>query len=42
MVTLQAKNLTLDEVHQHLKLQRSLARPTYAELLGLEAVTEFE
>jgi hypothetical protein len=42
MVTLQAKNLTLDEVHQHLKLQRSLARPTYGELLGLAPVTEFE
>jgi hypothetical protein len=42
MVTLQAKNLTLEEVHQYLKLQRSLARPTYGELLRLEAVTEFE
>ena len=42
MVTPQAKDLTLDEVHQYLKLQRSLARPTYGELLALESVTEFE
>jgi hypothetical protein len=42
MVTLQAKNLTLDEVSRYLKLQRSLGRQTYGELLTLEPVTEFE
>lgn len=42
MVTLQAKNLTLDEVSRYLKLQRSLGRQTYGELLPLEPVTEFE
>ncbi len=42
MVTLQAKNLTLDEVSRYLKLQRSLGRQTYGELLSLDPVTEFE
>jgi hypothetical protein len=42
MVTLQAKNVTLDEVHQYLNLQRSLVRQTYGELLRLAPVTAFE
>ncbi len=42
MVTLQARNLTLDEVHQLLNLQPSLQRVRYGEVLALPELTDWE
>ncbi len=42
MVTLQARNLTLDEVHQFLNLQPSLQRVRYGEVLALPELTDWE
>ena len=42
MVTLQAKNLTLNEVHQLLDLQPSSRRARFADFLDLPELTEWE
>ena len=42
MVTLQAKNLTLNEVHQWMSLQPSLERARFADVLNLPDLTEWE
>ena len=42
MVTLQAKNLTLNEVHQLLNLQPSLQRARFLDFLNLPDLTEWE
>ena len=42
MVTLQAKNLTLNEVHQLMSLQPSLERARFADVLNLPDLTEWE
>jgi hypothetical protein len=42
MVTLQARNLTLDEVHQLLNLQPSLQRVRFGEVLDLPELTDWE
>ena len=42
MVTLQAKNLTLNEVHQLLDLQPSVQRVRFTDVLNLPDLTEWE
>jgi hypothetical protein len=42
MVTLQARNLTLDEVHQLLNLHPSLQRVRFGEVLDLPELTDWE
>ena len=42
MVTLQAKNLTLNEVHQLLNLQPSLQHVRFTDVLNLPDLTEWE
>lgn len=42
MTTLNAKNLTLNEVHQLLKLEELFSDRSFATLLSLEPLTEFE
>ncbi|UBF28624.1 restriction endonuclease subunit R [Kovacikia minuta CCNUW1] len=42
MVTLNAKNLTLEQVHQLLKLEEDSDDLSFTELLALEPLTEFE
>ncbi len=42
MVTLQARTLTLDEVHQFLNLQPSLQRVRFGEVLALNGLTDWE
>ena len=42
MVTLQAKNLTLNEVHQRLDLQPSVQRVRFTDVLNLPDLTEWE